>query len=83
MADSAAWLSDALLLAIFEHQEQPRFQYVHHWRVGDLIMWDNRCTVHAATWFDAAHEARIMWRTTVSGNPGPLYAGEPRSWIPA
>jgi taurine dioxygenase len=72
-----------LLDALMAHLTQPRFVYVHEWTQGDLVIWDNRCTVHAATWFDAAHEARIMWRTTVSGNPGSLYAGEPRSWIPA
>jgi taurine dioxygenase len=31
--------------------------------------------VHAATWFDAEKAARLMWRTTVSGNPGATYAG--------
>jgi len=55
--------------------------HVHEWTPGDLVVWDNRCTIHAATWFDAAREARVMWRTTVSGNPGPAYAGEARSWL--
>jgi taurine dioxygenase len=54
---------------------------VHEWTPGDLVVWDNRCTSHAATWFDAAKEARVMWRTTVSGNPGPAYAGEAKSWL--
>ena len=58
--------SDALLLAIFEHQEQPRFQYVHHWRVGDLIMWDNRCTLHARNDFPST-ERRVLRRVTVLG----------------
>jgi alpha-ketoglutarate-dependent taurine dioxygenase len=51
--------------------------------VGDVLVWDNRCLLHAATWFDADHEARVMWRTTVSGNPGAAYAGERKSWIAA
>jgi len=72
-----------LLDALMAHLTQPRFVYVHEWTKGDLVIWDNRCTVHAATWFDAEREPRIMWRTTVSGNPGPAYAGEARSWIPA
>jgi taurine dioxygenase len=38
--------------------------------------------VHAATWFDAARYERVMWRTTVHGNPGAFYAGEHKSWIP-
>jgi hypothetical protein len=37
----------------------------------------------AATWFDAENEARVMWRTTVSGNPGAAYVGERKSWIAA
>ncbi len=73
----------ALLITLMRHITQPRFVYAHEWSPGDLVIWDNRCLVHAATWFDAEKEARIMWRTTVSGNPGPAYAGEARSWIAA
>ena len=49
--------------------------------MGDLIIWDNRCLVHSATWFDGAAEQRMMWRTTVRGNPGAIYDGEARSWV--
>ena len=73
----------ALLEELMAHMTQPKFVYVHEWRRGDLVVWDNRCLVHAATWFDAEHESRVMWRTTVSGNPGPAYAGERKSWIAA
>ncbi len=38
--------------------------------------------MHAATWYDSDKERRLMWRTTVSGNPGAAYAGERKSWIP-
>ena len=72
-----------LLFALMSHLTRPEFVYVHEWTRGDLVVWDNRCLVHAATWFDAEHESRVMWRTTVSGNPGPAYAGESKSWIPA
>jgi len=41
----------ALLDALFAHIEQDQFIYAHHWRVGDLILWDNRCTLHARTDF--------------------------------
>ena len=58
--------SDALLLRIFDHQEQARFQFAHKWRVGDLIMWDNRCTIHARTDFPA-DERRVLRRVTVLG----------------
>ncbi len=72
-----------LLFALMAHITRPEFVYVHEWTAGDLVVWDNRCLMHTATWFDAAVERRLMWRTTVRGNPGPLYAGEARSWIAA
>jgi taurine dioxygenase len=73
----------ALLEELMIHLTRPEFVYVHEWTPGDLVVWDNRCLVHAATWFDAERESRVMWRTTVSGNPGPAYAGERKSWIAA
>lgn len=73
----------ALLSELMAHMTQPEFVYVHEWTHGDLLVWDNRCLVHAATWFDAERETRLMWRTTVSGDPGAIYAGEPKSWLPA
>jgi taurine dioxygenase len=73
----------ALLAELMAHLTQKQFVYVHEWTPGDLIVWDNRCLVHAATWFDAERESRVMWRTTVSGNPGADYAGEQRSWLAA
>jgi taurine dioxygenase len=73
----------ALVFELMSHLTRPEFIYVHEWTVGDLVVWDNRCLVHAATWFDAEREARVMWRTTVSGNPGAVYAGEKKSWIAA
>ena len=72
-----------LLFELMAHLTKPEFVYVHEWTKGDLLVWDNRCLVHAATWFDAEKETRLMWRTTVSGNPGPMYAGEKRSWVAA
>lgn len=71
-----------LLDQLMAHLTRPEFIYVHEWNAGDLIVWDNRCLVHAATWFDASKHERLMWRTTVHGNPGAAYAGEPKSWIP-
>ena len=71
-----------LLDALMTHMTRPEFIYVHEWDQGDLVVWDNRCLVHTATWFDAEKQGRVMWRTTVHGNPGAAYAGEPKSWIP-
>ncbi len=73
----------ALLFDLMSHLTQREFLYVHEWSMGDLIVWDNRCLVHAASWFDTATQSRVMWRTTVSGNPGDLYKDERKSWIAA
>ena len=70
-----------LLDALMTHLTRPEFVYVHEWSHGDVLVWDNRCLVHTATWFDAEKEQRMMWRTTVRGNPGAIYAGEAKSWI--
>jgi taurine dioxygenase len=73
----------ALLAELMAHATQRQFVCAHEWNAGDVLVWDNRCLLHAATWFDTDKEARVMWRTTVSGNPGAAYAGERRSWIAA
>ena len=73
----------ALLDEIMAHLTERRFCYAHEWTQGDVLIWDNRCLIHAATWFDGEKEGRLMWRTTVHGNPGVYYAGEPKSWITA
>jgi taurine dioxygenase len=58
--------SDELLNFLFDHQEQPQFVYEHVWRVGDILMWDNRCTLHARTDFPTT-ERRLMRRVTILG----------------
>jgi taurine dioxygenase len=58
--------SDELLDILFDHQEQPQFIYEHVWRPGDIVMWDNRCTLHARTDFSAA-ERRLLRRVTIRG----------------
>ena len=72
-----------LLYELMSHITQPRFTYVHEWEPGDLVIHDNRNVLHSATWYDSSRHTRKMWRTTVMGNPGEEYAGEPQSWIPA
>jgi taurine dioxygenase len=57
----------ALLNKLFDHIEEDRFIYVHHWRVGDLVLWDNRCTLHARTDF-SDKERRLLRRYTVLGD---------------
>jgi alpha-ketoglutarate-dependent taurine dioxygenase len=70
-----------MLEMLMAHATREKFVYVHEWSSGDLVIWDNRCLMHAATWFDADNLQRLMWRTTVSGNPGALYRGESKSWL--
>jgi taurine dioxygenase len=73
-----AWLegfelaeSDALLDEIWAFATQPRFVWTHQWRVGDLVLWDNRCTMHRRDPFDAATR-RVMHRTQVKGSAPPM-----------
>lgn len=58
--------SDALLDALWEHATQDRFVYRHDWRVGDLVVWDNRCVIHRRDPFDPAARRR-MHRTQTKG----------------
>lgn len=58
--------SNDLLNRLFDHQEQAHMVYRHCWTMGDVIMWDNRCTVHARSHFDNT-ELRKMRRVTVKG----------------
>jgi len=62
--------SDALLAALFDHAECPDFVYRHVWRVGDLLVWDNRCSMHARDDFPS-DQRRLMLRTTVKGTTRP------------
>jgi alpha-ketoglutarate-dependent 2,4-dichlorophenoxyacetate dioxygenase len=56
----------ALLGNLIEFATQPRFVYQHHWRLNDLVVWDNRCTLHRARPYDDAGQRRDMRRTTVA-----------------
>jgi len=58
-----------LIDELMEFAVQDAFVYRHKWRRHDLLMWDNRCTFHAATPYDAAKELRTMYRTVVAGGP--------------
>jgi taurine dioxygenase len=56
--------SEALLDALWKHATEERFAWHHHWRLGDLILWDNRVTLYRRTTFDP-NERRIMHRTQI------------------
>jgi alpha-ketoglutarate-dependent 2,4-dichlorophenoxyacetate dioxygenase len=58
--------SEALLKQLLAHITQRQFVYTHRWRPNDLVMWDNRCTLHRGTDFDDLRFVRDMRRATVS-----------------
>lgn len=59
--------SDRLLDAFWEHATQERYTYEHAWQQGDVVLWDNRCTLHRRGPFDASQE-RILHAAQVKGH---------------
>ncbi len=60
----------ARIVALEAQATDPRFVYRHHWRPGDVLMWDNRCLLHRVDPnFDAARYARVLNRTCLRGTP--------------
>ena len=55
-----------LLRELTEFAGRPEFVYTHRWETNDVVMWDNRCTLHQVTAFDPT-ERRVMHRTTIVG----------------
>ncbi|AWB34537.1 TauD/TfdA dioxygenase family protein [Orrella marina] len=60
--------SEALLNKLWTHATQSQFTWGQEWELGDMIMWDNRCTMHYREAFDPSSR-RIMFRTQISGEP--------------
>lgn len=65
--------SEALLDRVWEHACRPENVYKHRWRVGDVLMWDNRVTMHRRDPFDSATR-RVMHRTQIRGAEPPMPA---------
>jgi taurine dioxygenase len=63
--------SEALLNELWSVVDRPEFAWEHVWRVGDLVLWDNRCTMHRRDAFDPTTR-RIMHRTQVKGEQRPV-----------
>jgi len=61
-----------LLRDLTEHATRPEFVYRHVWRVGDLVIWDNRATMHRARPFDDARHRRDLRRVTTLDVPAPV-----------
>ena len=69
--------SAALIEELIAFATNPRFIYAHKWRQGDILIWDNRCTLHRGTQYDYRRYKRDMRRATINE------AGDERSAIPA
>ena len=65
--------SEALLDELWAHAARPEFAFAHRWRIGDVLMWDNRTTMHRRDPFDAAAR-RLMYRTQIKGKAKPQRA---------
>jgi alpha-ketoglutarate-dependent 2,4-dichlorophenoxyacetate dioxygenase len=63
-----------LLRDLIEHATQPQFVYRHQWRVGDLVIWDNRATMHRARAFDDTKYRRELRRVTTLDVEAPVPA---------
>lgn len=57
--------SDALVDELLEHMVHPTAQYRHQWRTHDVVIWDNRCTIHKAAGGYPIDEPRVHWRCTI------------------
>jgi len=60
--------AEELVRYLQEFATRPEFVYRHKWRVGDALLWDNRCAQHCATPFDDTKYERHMQRTTLEGD---------------
>jgi alpha-ketoglutarate-dependent 2,4-dichlorophenoxyacetate dioxygenase len=67
-----------LLRDLIEHATQPQFVYRHAWAVGDLVIWDNRATMHRARPFeDATYRRELRRVTTLDVHPAEVLSGQP------
>jgi taurine dioxygenase len=60
--------SESMIDELMEHATQPRFVFTYRWSERDVVMWDNRCTMHRATPYDTSAERRVIHRTVVLGD---------------
>jgi len=67
----------ALLRELLETATRPELVYVHQWRRGDLVMWDNRAMLHRGRPWDGSRFRRVMHRTTVAGDGPTVPADQP------
>ena len=60
--------SEALLDRIHAHMTQAKYQYHHPWRLGDILLWDNRCLIHAVNMDFPVGQRRLHQRTLLAGS---------------
>lgn len=58
--------SEALLDHLWAHATQEKYAWKHVWRLGDLVLWDNRCAMHYRSEVDSS-QARVLYRTVIDG----------------
>ncbi len=63
-----------LLDELIAHATQDEFVYQHQWQPHDIIMWDNRCTMHAVMPYDSVNHRRVLHRVTIAGDRAPIAA---------
>ncbi len=68
--------SKPLIEYLCRHATRPRFVYRHQWRTNDIVLWDNRCTMHVALGDYEEGERRHLERTTVMGTPSGYHLHE-------
>ena len=73
--------NDQLIAELMAHATQRQFIHTHRWCANDLVMWDNRCTMHRGTGYDERRWKRDMHRATVSdiGNTREAIRAEKRA----
>ena len=68
--------SKPLIEYLCRHATRARFVYRHQWRANDIVLWDNRCTMHVALGDYEEGERRHLERTTVKGTPSGYHLQE-------
>ena len=75
--------TEALVAELVAHATQRQFVYTHRWRVGDLVMWDNRCTMHRGTEYEDTRWPRDLQRATTSDRLDAFGVAEVKSALAA
>ncbi|MER0477260.1 TauD/TfdA family dioxygenase [Streptomyces sp. Edi2] len=65
IVDMDAEASARLVAELLEHTTSPPYLHTHHWRQGDLVIWDNQATLHTASPCDSSRHHRLLYRATI------------------